>query len=106
MEATSVRRSQRQRRQFSYAELVDNNEAKEAHDFDIMKIVEADEYPSAHVVALNSSELSLEYIVQHGFTTPLFLTERDNLNMKVPPPDFSIAQRCCGAKTRSRCSER
>ncbi|EGD77623.1 hypothetical protein PTSG_08718 [Salpingoeca rosetta] len=94
--STKVRRSGRQRNTItSYAQFdVDESDSEdlEPPEFDIVQIVEADAYPTAQVVAMNSRNMTPEHILRHGLTNPLLFTERDHLDMKLPPADFTISQ--------------
>lgn len=47
---------------------------------------------------MNGSEVTLEYFEEHGFQYPLLVERKEGLGLKVPPPDFTIAdvERCVG----------
>ncbi len=47
---------------------------------------------------MKGSEVTIDYFEKHGFTYPLIVDKKEGLGLKVPPPDFSIAdvERCVG----------
>ena len=42
------------------------------------------------VSRLNGNELTMEYLLEHGFTNPILVDRKDGLGLKVPPPTFTI----------------
>ena len=64
----------------------------DAPEFDIVQIVEANQDPVAEHIFLDSVDMTAEYILKHGLTTPILFAERTALDMKLPPPDFTIDQ--------------
>ena len=47
----------------------------------------ADEVP---VKRLRGYELTKEYLEENGFDVPILVEKKDGLDLKVPPPSFSI----------------
>ena len=47
---------------------------------------------------IKGSEVTVEYFEEHGFGYPLLVERKEGLGLKVPPPDFTIAdvERCVG----------
>ena len=42
------------------------------------------------LLRLHGSELTVDYFDQNGFDTPIMVDKKDGLDLKVPPPNFSI----------------
>jgi len=47
---------------------------------------------------MKGSDLTIDYLEEHGFDQPILVENKDDLGLRVPPPSFKISdiERCVG----------
>uniref|UniRef100_S4RE37 JmjC domain-containing protein n=1 Tax=Petromyzon marinus TaxID=7757 RepID=S4RE37_PETMA len=58
-----------------------------------VKKLQGRSFPSAEEVVrrMPGSQLTADYIIENGFTSPIIVSKKDGLGMTVPPPSFTVS---------------